>query len=138
MFRVRSPLWIVLLLGSRPVFAQEAAGQPAAQATSSRTTQSEDNTRSDHRDQAPNDQELEQQQSTRSDRDLADEIRNAIHEDTTLSPEAHKLKVVSESGQVTIKGTVQSEEERQAIEAKAEAIAGPRKVNNQLTVKLKD
>jgi len=110
-FSLKNTWWIVLLLGSNLVFAQKGA---------------------------VNDKELEQQQSTRSDHDLVNEIRNAIHEDTSLSPEAQKLKVAAEAGQVTLKGTVQSEEEKQAIEAKAQALAGQRKISNQLTVKLKD
>lgn len=54
--------------------------------------------------------------------------------DKSLSTYAHNVKVISQNGMVTLKGPVKSEEEKQAIEAKAAQIAGADKVTNQLEV----
>jgi osmotically-inducible protein OsmY len=45
------------------------------------------------------------------------------------------VKVVTQNGQVTLKGPVRSEDEKRAVEAKATAIAGNDKVTNNLDVK---
>jgi hyperosmotically inducible periplasmic protein len=45
------------------------------------------------------------------------------------------VKVITQGGMVTLKGPVRSEEEKQAIEAKAKEVAGPDKVTDELEVK---
>jgi osmotically-inducible protein OsmY len=57
-----------------------------------------------------------------------------VVKDKSLSTYAHNVKVISQNGMVTLKGPVKSEEEKQAIEAKAAQIAGADKVTNQLEV----
>ena len=47
------------------------------------------------------------------------------------------MKVVAQNGHVTLKGPVRSEEEKQAVEAKAAAVAGASNVTSELTVKPK-
>jgi hyperosmotically inducible protein len=47
------------------------------------------------------------------------------------------VKVITQNGQVTLKGPVRSEQEKQAVEAKAAAVAGEGKVTSELTVKPK-
>ncbi|MGZ5565392.1 MAG: BON domain-containing protein [Limisphaerales bacterium] len=47
------------------------------------------------------------------------------------------MKVITQNGQVTLKGPVRSEEEKSAVEAKAAAVAGEGKVTSELTVKPK-
>ena len=72
----------------------------------------------------------------RSDRDLTQQIRQAIVKDKTLSSYAHNVKVISQNGIVTLKGPVHSDAEKQSIGDKAaEAAGGADKVTNQLTVK---
>ena len=55
--------------------------------------------------------------------------------DKSLSTYAHNVKVISEHGKVTLKGPVNTDEERNNIEAKATAVAGAGKVTNQIAVK---
>jgi osmotically-inducible protein OsmY len=55
--------------------------------------------------------------------------------DQSLSTTAHNVKIISANGAVTLRGPVNSEEERTAIGKKAQSIAGPDKVDNQLEVK---
>jgi hyperosmotically inducible protein len=55
-------------------------------------------------------------------------------QDKSLSTYAHNVKVISRNGTVTLKGPVGSENEKQAIEAKANKVAGKDRVVNDLTV----
>jgi osmotically-inducible protein OsmY len=89
------------------------------------------------RDRNPNEMTADQQQSNRSDRDLTQQIRKAIVADKTFSTYAHNVKVITQGGQVTLKGPVRSEEEKRAVEAKAAELAGEGKVTSELTVKPK-
>ena len=57
--------------------------------------------------------------------------------DKSLSTYAHNVKIITQNGVVTLKGPVRSEEEKQAVEAKAKEIAGPGKVTSDLEVKPK-
>ena len=106
------------------VSAQDTAQQaPAA-----------DNTKMNQRDRMPN---ADQQTNERSDRDLTQQVRKAIVGDKSLSTYAHNVKVITQNGQVTLKGPVRSEEEKRAVEAKAAEVAGEGKVTSELTVKPK-
>jgi hyperosmotically inducible protein len=80
------------------------------------------------------DPSADQQKMNPADRELAQKIRKAIHEDTSLSTYAHNIKIISQDGKVTLRGPVRSEEEKTSIEAKAVAIAGQGNVTNQLEV----
>jgi osmotically-inducible protein OsmY len=55
--------------------------------------------------------------------------------DKSLSTYAHNVKIITQQGQVTLKGPVQSEDEKKAIEAKAAEVVGENKVSNELNVK---
>jgi osmotically-inducible protein OsmY len=57
--------------------------------------------------------------------------------DKSLSSYAHNVKIITQEGMVTLKGPVRSEEEKQAIEAKAKEVAGGDKVSSELVVKPK-
>jgi osmotically-inducible protein OsmY len=72
-----------------------------------------------------------------SDRDITRQIRQSLAKDNSLSSYAHNLKIVTQNGQVTLKGPVRSEEEKKAVEAKASAIAGENKVTSELDIKTK-
>ena len=52
-----------------------------------------------------------------------------------LSTYAHNVKIITQNGQVTLKGPVRSEDEKKAIEAKAAEVAGENKVSSELNVK---
>lgn len=55
--------------------------------------------------------------------------------DKSLSTYAHNVKIVTQGGQVTLKGPVRSEHEKKAIEAKAAEVAGDGKVTSELNIK---
>ncbi len=72
---------------------------------------------------------------TDSDLTLMKEIRKAVVGDDSLSTYAHNVKIMAKSGKVTLKGPVHTEEEKSAIEAHAQKIAGETNVVNDITVK---
>jgi hyperosmotically inducible protein len=78
----------------------------------------------------------DQQSEAKSDRMLTQKIRQALIADKTLSTYGHNVKIITQNGAVTLKGPVNSEEEKQNIASKAaEVVGGPDKVTNQLTIK---
>lgn len=119
----------LLLLGCGTLLlGQDSAGQSAP---------ASDNTKINERDRSPNQPTADQQPNDRSDRDITQQVRQAIMTDKAFSTYAHNVKVITQNGQVTLKGPVRSEEEKRAVEAKAAAIAGDGKVTSELTVKPK-
>jgi len=108
-----------------------------AQDPASPTTPSSDNTKLNQRDRNANEPTADKQSNNRSDRDITQQIRQSIVAEKSFSSYAHNVKVITQNGQVTLKGPVRSDEEKQAVEAKAAAVAGEGKVTSELTVKPK-
>src|SRR5664279_278469 len=76
------------------------------------------------------------QQENTSDRMLTKKVRQALIADKSLSTYGHNVKIIAQNGNVTLKGPVHSEEEKQTIASKAAEVAGgPDKVTDDLTVK---
>jgi osmotically-inducible protein OsmY len=112
------------------VLAQEPAGQPASPPA--------DNTKVNERDRNKNEPTADQQKENRSDRDITQQIRQAIMKDKSLSTYAHNVKIITQNGQVTLKGPVRSEDEKKTVEAKATEVAGENKVTSELNIKPKN
>jgi hyperosmotically inducible periplasmic protein len=121
-----------------PQTAPPADQPPAAQNASPADNTPADNTKLNERDRNPNEPTADRQKDNRSDREITQQVRKAIVKDKSLSTYAHNVKVITQNGMVTLKGPVRSEEEKQAVEAKAAEVAGRDKVTNQLDVKSKD
>lgn len=96
-----------------------------------------DNTKVNQRDRDASQPTADQQKENRSDRDITQQVRRAIEKDKSLSTYAHNVKIITQNGQVTLKGPVRSEEEKRAVEAKAAEVAGGNKVTSELDVKSK-
>lgn len=113
-----SVLIIAALLGpfTATGFAQQA---PAA-----------DNTEANQQESTTADQ----QSNSSSDVELTRNVRRAIQSDKSLSTYAHNVKVISQNGQVTLRGPVRSQDEKDAVVAKAAEVAGKNNVVNELTV----
>jgi len=107
--------------------AQEPSTQQASPAP--------DNTKVNERDRSQNEPTADQQKDNRSDRDITQQIRQSLMKDKSLSTYAHNVKIVTQDGQVTLKGPVRSEDEKKAIEAKAAEVAGDGKVTSELNIK---
>jgi len=97
-----------------------------------------DNTKINQRDRSKSEPTADQQKENRSDRELARQIRRAIVKDKSLSTYAHNIRIVAQDGMVTLKGPVNTQEEKQAIEAKAAEIAGQGKITNEIEVGSKE
>lgn len=69
------------------------------------------------------------------DREITQRIRQSIMADKSLSTYAHNVKIITQDGQVTLKGPVQNQNEKEMIASKASDTAGAGNVINQLTVK---
>lgn len=94
-----------------------------------------DNTKINQRDRNQNEPTADQQKENSSDRVLAQQVRRALVKDKSLSTYAHNIKVIAQNGVVTLKGPVRSDEEKQAIEAKAaEAAGGSDKIKSEIDV----
>jgi hyperosmotically inducible protein len=94
-----------------------------------------DNTGVNKRDRASSEPTADQAKNTKSDRQLMQQIRKSIMGDKSLSTYAHNVKVISQNGQVTLKGPVRSDDEKKTIESKAVEVAGAGHVSNELEVK---
>jgi hyperosmotically inducible protein len=115
------------LVGSVWAIAQEPATQNSPAAA--------DNTKVNQRDQDASQPTADQQKDNRSDRDITRQIRQALVKDKSLSTYAHNVKIITQNGQVTLKGPVRSDDEKRAVETKAAEVAGGSRVNSELDIK---
>ena len=124
-------LYTGLLLGSVALTrAQEPAGQQSAPAA--------DNTKVNERDQNQDEPTADQQKENPADRAITQQIRKSLMGDKSLSAYAQNVKIITQNGQVTLKGPVRSEAEKQMIEKKATEVAGKDKVTSELDIKPKN
>jgi hyperosmotically inducible periplasmic protein len=106
-----------------------------AHARQSHSQAQPDNTAQNKGDNQKGAMTADNQKETAADRELAKKIRKSIAGDSSLSTYAHNVKVIVRDGMVTLKGPVNSDDEKNAVGAKANDIAGADKVQNELTVK---
>lgn len=78
-----------------------------------------DNTKTNKRDRGHAEATADQQKENPTDRELTRKIRRALVQDNSLSTYAHNVKIITQNGNVTLKGPVRSEEEKNAVIAKA-------------------
>jgi len=76
----------------------------------------------------------DKQSNAASDRALTQQVRKAITQEKSMSTYAHNVKVVTQNGQVTLSGPVRSDEEKQAIAAKAAEVVGQGHIVDQMSV----
>ena len=75
------------------------------------------------------------QSNASADRATTAKVRKAIMADKNLSTYAHNVKIITSNGQVTLKGPVKSEEEKQQIVSDASAVVSAESITNQLSIK---
>jgi hyperosmotically inducible periplasmic protein len=132
----RKNIWLFLLTAALAGSGTSLVAQQPVDQNQSAPAQA-DNTKVNQRDQNANEPTAGQQKNNISDRNLTQQIRKAIMSDKSLSTYAHNVKVITQNGQVTLKGPVRSDDDKRAIEAKATEIAGQDKVTSELAVKPK-
>ena len=94
-----------------------------------------DNTAVNKRDQKTDSPTADQGKNKTTDLQLAREIRRDVVKDKTLSMYGHNVKIIAQSGKVTLKGPVKTEAEKKIIADYADKYAGQGNVVNELSVK---
>jgi hyperosmotically inducible periplasmic protein len=74
------------------------------------------------------------QSNSKGNQELDARVRRAIINDKSLSTMAQNIKVISLNGQVTLRGPVKSDQEKNAIASDVQGVAGVNKVDNRLEV----
>ena len=94
-----------------------------------------DNTGKNERDRSGQTKTPGDQSNAPEDVKITQSIRQAVIKDKSLTMTAKNVKIITAGGQVTLRGPVNSAEEKMKIEKLAKAAAGDAKVDNQLEVK---
>ena len=74
------------------------------------------------------------QSESEADRTISQNIRQAIVADDSVSTNGKNVKIITVDGTVTLSGPVKTEQEKTNIGAKAQQIAGVKRVDNQLEI----
>jgi osmotically-inducible protein OsmY len=69
-----------------------------------------------------------------ADRTLARRVEDALRKDSSLAAAAQNVQVHATKGEVTLRGSVNNEQEKTSIGSAAQQVAGVSKVNNQIEV----
>ena len=101
------------------------------------TKKDADNTGKNERDRDSKTLTPGDQSDTPEDRKLTQSIRQAVMKDKTLTMTAKNVKIITTGGKVTLRGPVNTAEEKTKINDLAKAAAGTVPVDNQLEVKAK-
>ncbi|MEW6271594.1 MAG: BON domain-containing protein [Thermodesulfobacteriota bacterium] len=121
----------IAVSGSVPALADDAGSQRSQdQAAQS----APDNTGRNVRDR--DDASVTPMDQGNSEQDLktTQQIRREVVSDDNLSTKAHNVKIVTNNGVVTLRGPVESAEEKERIASVAKKVAGEGKVRDQLEV----
>jgi osmotically-inducible protein OsmY len=103
-------------------------------ASETNATTKPDNTIVNRRDQDGDTATPLDQNENSADVDLTAKIRQQVV-DANLSLNAQNIKIITQNGRVTLRGPVQSEDEKTKIGELAAALAGAGNVDNQLEIK---
>ena len=98
-------------------------------------TAAPDNTATNERDRSGETKTSGDQSNTPEDLKLTADIRRAIMKDSSLSLTAQNIKIIAANAEVTLRGPVNTAEEKTRIGKLAASAAGNAKVDNQLEVK---
>ncbi len=110
---------------------QQATATPGDAGASDSTAA--DNTKRNSSDQNKTDT-AEKQSNNQDDLTLTQKIRQAVMKGS-LSMDAKNVKIIARDGKVTLKGPVDSQQEKDTVANMAAEIAGKDKVDDQLEVK---
>src|SRR5580692_11322844 len=129
---------LLLPLFASIVIAYSSQGQQATPTprdhTSSDSTEA-DNTKRNSSEENKNTDTAEKQSNSKDDLALTQKVRQAVMKDGSLSMNAKNVKIIAQDGKITLKGPVDSQQEKDTIGTEAGEIAGKDKVDNQLEVK---
>jgi len=135
----RNVLTLALSVWCAGTFAATPASDTSSANVSAQpqATAGADNSRINARDKDSATLTPQNQPNAAGDRKTLAAVRRAVVHDKSLSTSAHNVKIVASAGVVTLRGPVNSEEEKGKIEKLAGQVAGVSSVDNQLDVKSK-
>lgn len=93
-----------------------------------------ENTKINKQDSSPKELTADQQGQSEEDTEVTRKIRQAVVNNESLSINAQNVKVITIDRVDTLKGPVESVEEKKAIEEKAAQIAAKENVRNELDI----
>jgi hyperosmotically inducible periplasmic protein len=96
---------------------------------------SPDNTKQNSLDATNKTASADMQKNDKTDLALTKQIRASVMADKSLSTYAHNVKIVAVNGNVTLSGVVHSQQEKDSIAAKAQAVLQNGSLVNNLTIK---
>jgi osmotically-inducible protein OsmY len=94
-----------------------------------------DNTAINERDRSGETQTSGDQSNSSADLKITQAIRQALMKDSELSTTAKNIKIITDNGQVTLRGPVKNAQEKAKIDQLARSAAGGAKIDDQLDVK---
>ena len=94
-----------------------------------------DNTAINERDRSRETQTSGDQSNSSADLKITQAIRQALMKDSELSTTAKNVKIITNNGQVTLRGPVKTAQEKAKIDQLAKSAAGGAKIDDQLEVK---
>jgi hyperosmotically inducible periplasmic protein len=94
-----------------------------------------DNAATNERDRSGETETSGDQSNSSADLKITQAIRRALMKDSELSTTAKNIKIITDNGQVTLRGPVNNAQEKAKIGQLARSAAGGAKVDDQLDVK---
>ena len=94
-----------------------------------------DNTAINERDRSRETQTSGDQSNSSADLKITQTIRQALMKDSELSTTAKNVKIITNNGQVTLRGPVKTAQEKAKIDQLAKSAAGGAHIDDQLDVK---
>jgi hyperosmotically inducible protein len=94
-----------------------------------------DNTAINERDRSRETQTSGDQSNSSADLKITQAIRQALMKDSELSMTAKNIKIITDNGQITLRGPVKNAQEKAKIDQLARSAAGGAKIDDQLDVK---
>ena len=94
-----------------------------------------DNTAINERDRSRETQTSGDQSNSSADLKTTQAIRQSLMKDSELSTTAKNIKIITNNGQVTLRGPVKNAQEKAKIDQLARSAAGGAKIDDQLDVK---
>jgi osmotically-inducible protein OsmY len=93
-----------------------------------------DNTAKNERDRSGETQTSGDQSNSSTDLKITQAIRQALRKDGELTTTAKNIKIITENGQVTLRGPVKTAQEKAKIDQLAKSAAGSAQIDDQLEV----
>ena len=94
-----------------------------------------DNTATNERDRSGETKTSGDQSNSSADLKITQAIRQALMKDGELSMTAKNIKIITDNGQVTLRGPVKNAQEKARVDQLAKSAAGGAKIVDQLDVK---